>query len=277
MKFRHSVAIKFLIFAGIAMLFCSLAYSADVMRRNMSVLSGQTSTDYSTYTDTSTGFVVSTCTDAYNPKTQLGISYESSNALMNNNLPSCAADKKSVGACWVEYNGFDGNDYRVRICHVGGGYKDDSKCVSLPPSSVKGEFSSGPIRTFGFGDEEYSGGFLNGDVDCPDITNDINGNGYGFVYEATDPKYKDFADYYNRYCEPLIVQNTPAYCENEGKCPCNKECRENKFMPDPESNYWKHEIGDKIKICYYCNRRIRAISYFCEKIYWIRFLVSTFI
>ena len=244
-----------------------LAYSADVMRRNMSVISGETSADYSTYTDTSTGFVVSACTGDYNPKEKLGISYDADNHLMNNNLPYCAADKKYSGACWVEYNGFDGNQYKIKICHVGSGYKDDSKCVSLPPNSKNGEFSTKEIRTFGFGDEAYFGGFSNSDIDCPDLTNDINGAGYGFVYEATNPKYKDFADYYNQYCEPLILQNTPAYCDNEGKCPCDKECRENYFMPNPESNYWKKEIDDKTKICYYCNKKIRAIKYYCEKIY----------
>ena len=252
---------------GLILFVCSLAYSADVMRRNISVISGQTSADYSTYTDTSTGFVVSECIGDYNPKEKLGISYDSSNHLMNNNLPVCAADKKSSGACWVEYDGFDGNDYRVKICHVGSGYTDNSKCVSLTPETASGEFSSGKIRTFGLGDEEYSGGYLNGDIDCPDLTNNINGNGYGFVYEATNPKYKDFTDYYNNYCEPLIIQNTPAYCVKEGQCPCDKECREHGFMPDPRSDYWKKEIGDETKICYYCNKQIRAISYFCEKIY----------
>ena len=267
MKIHYKIAVKLLVFIGIVVFVCSLAYSADVMRRNMSVISGETSTDYSTYTDTATGFVVSKCAGDYNPKEKLGISYDANNHLMNTNLPSCATDKKYSGACWVEYNGFDGDAYRVKICHVGSGYKDDSKCVYLPPNSKNGEFSTKEIRTFGFGDEEYSGGFLNGDIDCPDLTNNINGNGYGFVYEATNPKYKDFADYYNQYCEPLILQNTPAHCDNEGKCPCNQDCREHGFMPNPASDYWRKEISDEVKICYHCNKRIRAISYYCEKIY----------
>ena len=267
MKIHYKIALKLFIFIVFVVFVYGLAYSADVMRRNMSVISGETSADYSTYTDTSTGFVVSACTGDYNPKEKLGISYDADNHLMNNNLPYCAADKKYSGACWVEYNGFDGNQYKIKICHVGSGYKDDSKCVSLPPNSKNGEFSTKEIRTFGFGDEAYFGGFSNSDIDCPDLTNDINGAGYGFVYEATNPKYKDFADYYNQYCEPLILQNTPAYCDNEGKCPCDKECRENYFMPNPESNYWKKEIDDKTKICYYCNKKIRAIKYYCEKIY----------
>ena len=236
------------------------------MRSDIAILEGYTNDNKNTYIDGKTGFVVSQCDDEYNPQKKLGFSNDNTNFLMDDGLPICAANSNYSGACFTQYYGYDSGEYKIKICHIGNGYKHDNSCVVLGENSSMENFSTSSIKTFGFDVDGYTGGYEYGDGNCPELKNQINGLGYGYIYSATSNDYKSLDDYILNYCEPLAQQYAFSACDSPSICPCDIECRSNGFMPNYNSDTWKN-ASDRIKTCYKCHQKSRGISFLCEKIY----------
>ena len=236
------------------------------MRHDLAVLGSKSITDK--IEDPITGMTIATCKSDYSLDKETNNTLDTSSSdLREESLQGCASSTDYNGACWVQYGGYLDSEYKVKICHIGTtGTSGTNKCVTLGPGKKNGYFHANEIQSFGLDNIGYDGPYENSSNFCPDTTTAENALGYAFIYEATDPKYIDYFDYYENVCRPLIEKQTPGTCMSESACYCDIECRENGFMPRQDSDVWKNATAAQ-KDCFLCHKAHRAIEFYCKKVY----------
>ena len=236
------------------------------MRHDLAVLGSKSITDK--IEDPITGMTIATCKSDYSLDKETNNTLDTLPAdLREESLQGCAASADYNGACWVQYGGYLDSEYKIKICHIGTtGTSGSNKCVTLGPGRKSGSFHTNEIQSFGLDNIGYDGPYENSSKFCPDTTTAENALGYAFIYEATDPKYIDYFDYYENICRPLIEKQTPGTCMSEANCYCDIECRENGFMPRQDSDVWKNATSSQ-KDCFLCHKTHRAVEFYCKKVY----------
>lgn len=212
--------------------------------------------------DAKTNLELSRCKEDYNLFKKLG--YESNTEELG---PACNQTDSYAGSCWVEPLSFDGGKYQVRICyHKSLGYV---KCKDLTAGEQSEGFSVVP-QDFNETNIGYQGGYSeDDDKDCPDVSSNINALGYNYIYEATDPTYNNSdldKNFINTYCQQVAESFNPNNCEVPSMCPCNEDCKRNKFIPPKNSKTWIN-ASHLMKGCYVCLQKFRAAHFYCRKVY----------
>ena len=235
------------------------AYTSKPFRHNMTSLDMDVTDDKKSYIDKETNFILSTCQSDFDLQSQLGITN-------NTGAPLCSKADSYEGACWVQALGLIDGRHKLRICHQQP--SSTAVCQDLANGEYKNSFSV-QLKEFGETDIGYQGGYglASDDSDCPDITANINAIGYNYIYEATDPQYRDYEDFVLKYCQPLSENFNPSLCDFPSTCACDgTDCKKNNFIPPKKSDTWKNS-SQKAKNCYLCLQKYRAVQFYCKKVY----------